>query len=298
MRNLAGSVLIKTVLTLFLLTLLPSCSGHYPIESEDDMPKSRKKFNPIYNDPFEERVKDLNHPPGNSTPWSGNNNLGITKPFEPDTNNEQSILILPESGMPEVWTVNLGIDIQEIIDKRGFEIEAKILYGSGGATQTVLVDWKNGASISLPMNSCNVIARYKQLFSKVGGLPEVDLTVTLAKGFNTAEATYGVTPQTISAGASFNESTDGELARIPPFARKVRVSGAGNPAAGNPFVAANILTFYGVVQTTTPHLATYTGDQLLNFPDGVPIPPGARYIGFFNGTAAGLWMNFDYVVSP
>lgn len=128
----------------------------------------------IFEDQFERRSREKERQPPNlqpvtvvpnrAGPWSGNNQLGIEQPFAPDANNRQTILKLDEWGFPQVWTVCLGVDYDAqntpLLNLIDFEVTALLQFGIGGVVQEVEVDWKNGATISLPFNALNVIALY------------------------------------------------------------------------------------------------------------------------------------------
>lgn len=152
----------------------------------------------IFDDQFEMRSREKERTPPNvqavtpipqrTGPWSCNNQLGVEQPFAPDANNIQTILKLDEWGFPELWTIALGIDYglpDDLIDTDLFEVTAVLQFGIGGVVQEVEVDWKNGTTISLPMNALNVIVRYSapRIGRSVSTIPDnLRLRVALSKG--------------------------------------------------------------------------------------------------------------------
>ena len=113
-------------------------------------------------------------------PWSGDNQLGSLAKYGPDRRGRQTILKLDEWGPPDVWTLSLFLT-QTFRTFNGFGITAEINFGVGGGTQTVEIDWVNGAQISLPLNAVNVVAKFQDVDVAAEG-SGLALGVQLARG--------------------------------------------------------------------------------------------------------------------
>jgi hypothetical protein len=159
--------------------------------------------------------------------WSSNNNFGSEVSFMPDANNRQRVIKLPEWGEPAPWTVSLGIDYSENAwpsgGSRGFEVVAEVTYGSGGATQMVLIDWIQGTSFSAPMNAISIDAIYSIPFFPHGVQPsDLTLSVLLARG-STASSIPPSKSATSLDGQLFaildNNTVADPPARIPKFGK-------------------------------------------------------------------------------
>lgn len=113
--------------------------------------------------------------------WSGDNQLGTMKKFEPDSQARQTILKLDEWGPPEEWTISLYLNdaLQEFT---ALAIKARIEFGVGGSTQIVEVDWTNGVEITKTMNAVNVIASYTNLDGFQSEGPGLQIGVQVARG--------------------------------------------------------------------------------------------------------------------
>jgi hypothetical protein len=257
----------------------------------------------FFDDQFEMRSRELQaSPPGMQTvnifpakqgPWSGNNQLGIQQGFAPDANNFQTILKLDEWGMPEAWTICLGMeyDIEaygaQEADLRLFDVTAVINFGSGGATQEVEIDWLNGSGITLPMNAVNVRAFYSfPSFGEGGAIgdPPADLKlrVTMCRG---PMPNMRPTRSFLFIG---DEDDNGfpDLLIIPTFAKEVMIAPRGD--AADWYAQDGVISFVsdptGAGSQVT--IAQYTLSQLLTFfdpislalgaPKPLPIPPFAR----------------------
>jgi hypothetical protein len=286
--------------------------------------------NPIFfDDQFEMRSRELQAaPPGMKTvnlfpskqgPWSGNNQLGIQQLFSPDANNRQTILKLDEWGMPELWTLCLGLSFDinnwQPADPRSanFDITAIIQFGIGGVVQEVEIDWNNGTCITLPMNALNVIAQYN--FSPdegEGGAasePPTDLLLraSLAHGSLTQAKPTRTHLIAIDAypGFGFPQAFD-----IPPFATAVKIipltssafpddlnaypfysqtgfiafsTGVAHLTEG-PIDWARFLTFYNLNQLVS---SINFAESTCGAPVYIDIPTGARSIAFFNEVLGG-----------
>lgn len=222
---------MKHLLIAFTL-LLTACNDGLGEDAETLDRTERSDAMPLASGPYEDMlnreasmVAAVPPPPGIQAPWSGSLNLGNVASFNPDSQNRQTILKLDEWGPPEIWTVSLAIDSYDdspdvMADVPSWAVTAEIVFGSGGSSQTILVDWDNGSQISLPMNAVSVVAIYN------GGLisdptPPVDLNlgVQLSRGVR-----GGNFPPTCTI-AHAEMTDDGETynIEIPPFAKAVRI---------------------------------------------------------------------------
>ncbi len=246
-------------------------------------------------------------------PWTAYNQLGNAAAFAPDNNNEQSILRLDEWGMPEVWTVSLGMNFNfdAYPSNNYFDVTAIIDYGSGGTTQRVEVDWLNGNSIALPMNALNVTARYNlsAIATAAYGAPaaptDLQLSVMVSRGNQT---------KTKPRRTVFADSND--LVPIPPFASELIWSPV-NPTLANLRDIYNIAvaqrtiefdgggpgaTFANVGQFETPQSVEYlTLDaagviQGIGRPIPLPIPIFARKVFLIN-IAPNIIYSYQFLLS-
>ncbi|MFZ5893420.1 MAG: hypothetical protein ACOY0T_20330 [Myxococcota bacterium] len=237
--------------------------------------------------------------------WTGNNNFGFEVPFGPDLNDRQQVVKLPEWGEPAVWTLSLGIDYSDsgwpLGYARGFEVIGEINYGTGGATETVLVDWIQGSTFAVPMNAVTVNAYYRILESPAGPTIQPDdlvLRVLLARGGFT-----GFIPPTKYAkllnGAPFATLVDNGVsvrARIPKFGRELffvplRVSDYS--ALLGP---SNWVRFFSAPDDTSAFSVgsmRITESLLL---EGIRVPPFAKYVAIENvgGGAAGALVTLNF----
>jgi hypothetical protein len=276
--------------------------GYVDTDPIDDNPR-------IFEDQFEMRSREKERTPPNlqpitvvpnrSGPWSGNNQLGIEQPFAPDTNNLQTILKLDEWGFPELWTVVLGLDYglsDDLADNNNFEVTAILQFGVGGVVQEVEVDWKNGATISLPMNAINVIARYNapRIGRSSSSIPEnLRLRVSLAKG-----ALPGTSP---TRSYCFQDNEDLEFV-LPKFAKRLFLVPPDNDNSLAPFdfytqdwnvvfTSAGALTSFSSATYQISQCVSFIDftNQLVGGPMWLPVPPFARFVRV--ETSAGVQVN-------
>lgn len=228
--------------------------------------------------------------------WSGNNELGIELPYQPDGDGFQTILKMDEWGFPELWTVSLGIsyDLSLVpgIGDGKFSIDGLIRFGSGGVTQEFEVDWTEGVTFTVPMNAINVIARYSDFTGKNNTPPDLRLRVNLGRN--------GSIPHIPPTKTTFVDDAPilgvPVVVPIPRFARRLRVQrGTGLSVAAGAWAPLMEYRFQG--NATSGDCGSFTGDEYLNHfaSEGVPIPPAARVVTVRNGTAAtaDIWMIFD-----
>ncbi|MEO8900348.1 MAG: hypothetical protein ABI627_02390 [Polyangiaceae bacterium] len=223
--------------------------------------------------------------------WSSNNNFGSEVSFMPDANNRQRVIKLPEWGEPAPWTVSLGIDYSENAwpsgGSRGFEVVAEVTYGSGGATQTVLIDWIQGTSFSAPMNAISIDAIYSIPFFPHGVQPsDLTLSVLLARG-STASS---IPPSKSATGL------DGQLfsildantiadppARIPKFGKRLFVMPLSRVDNEDLLTGNNYIRFFSApdVNGLAFAVGTIQIDQAVLL-QGVLVPPYAKYVTLEN----------------
>lgn len=255
--------------------------------------------NEIFGDQFERRAREKNRDGGmpgmpsvavldpKTGPWTGNNQVGNEVEFSPQANNEQTILRLDEWGMPAPWTLTLGLDIQDAdLPSGGFDATAQIFFGSGGITQYVEIDWLEGATITLPMNAINVVAKYNFGINEGGG-------ATLPTGLRLRASICRYPTTTGKATRSFLFALAGGpqiIARIPPFAKNVLVY------PNSPSVGVTAFTLYGgafqvrffAAFPPAQNLAQYDISQFVSFldvpnqvvghPEPIPIGSRARFV--------------------
>lgn len=219
--------------------------------------------------------------------WSGNNELGYYLDIEGSTDLRKSVLKLSEWGMPEVWSIMLGLDTGNVnftTTPTVFGLIAELAAGSGGTTQEVEVDWVNGTCISLPMNALSVIVSYDQALS---GIPldygTLRARVTLGRGVRQGPdpiRTLHVDEADIAPG-NFSE-----YVKIPAFARRLYVYHiSGTAALWTPGVEIRFTSnpFTGQPSEIVP--TSYLHNAL---PDGVNVPQYTQYVRLYNGSAVDI----------
>lgn len=245
----------------------------------------------IFDPQFERRANELNRKPFKGAavtsivpqrqgPWSGSNSLGISQPFQPAANNQQTILKLDEWDFPQVWSLMLSIDMPDT-DTGQFAVIAKIRNGVGGFTDEFEMDWTLGTSITLCANAINVIAAYEDV---VGTIPDgVRLNVLASKRPLDGTAPTRTVRFSIAAG-------DSAVVRIPKYAKNVRfIEGVSTLF----FTATTTMLFtYGTAGGGTA--AAWTGATLLtqHF-NNVPIVGSAKGLAILNG--GGSTINFQAI---
>lgn len=277
----------------------------------------------LFVDHFERRAREKNRDGGvPGTPsvavldpkngaWSGDNQLGNEVAFAPQVNNQQTILRLDEWGMPKPWTLSLGLDIRESdLPQFGFETTAQIFFGAGGTTQYVEIDWLQGASLTLPMNALNVIAKYSFGVNE-GGAPVLPQGLRLRASLCRYPTTTGKATRSFMFNASTAEPI---VVPIPPFAKNVSIY------PNNPSVGVAPFAFYGgafqvrFFQNRTGaggSLAVYSASQLVSFldtvntvvghPSPLPICTRGRFVAITNNagviqTANNLEVAFQFEI--
>jgi hypothetical protein len=221
--------------------------------------------------------------------WSNNNNFGFAIPFGPSAGNRERIVNLPEWGEPAVWTVSLGIDYSETAwppaADQGFEVVAEVSYGTGGSTETALVDWIQGTTFSIPMNALSINAYWSvelgEAFSPTRP-NDVKLRVLLARG----NVATGIPP------SKFAQLLDGSFAitvednavasspaRIPKFARKLFVVPLTTDDYTDITTSTNFIRFFSGPDVTGSAFATGTVPlDAEAIREGILVPPFSKYV--------------------
>lgn len=223
--------------------------------------------------------------------FSGINELGREVPFAPSANNTQMVLKMEEWGEPQEWTVGLGMNYDRSQNPSTvFSVVAEILFGAGGTTQRVEVDWIQGSAISVPANAIVVNATYplNNVASNVAVPSDLVLRATVAR-----RPSSNARP-TRSHRQTFPTTVNTIVDEIPPFAKKLDIA-MGGQVTGidlfdfyiNTFVSFRFESSSTFVAVPT---ALYKGTQLLTWidftnellgaPIGLPIPEGARSVAF------------------
>lgn len=252
----------------------------HPLVDDFTLRAARLQSKQAPNVPVSAAIPLRNHPM-----WSGNNELGIEVPYQPDGDGYQTILKLGEWGPPELWTISLGLAYTpDLIPGTGdgmFSIDALIRYGSGGVTQQIDVDWAEGVCLAVPMNAVNVIARYSDFTGKNNTPSDLILRVNLSPGGDQSNfATKSARILVPNGGAS------AQFLPIPKFARRLHVQrGAG--AIGGAWAALMSYTFFGTSGAAGDTGGFAGNEYLANFAGvGVPIPPAARTLRITNTTGS------------
>ena len=246
----------------------------------------------IFDDQFNRRASEIQRSPSSlkpihivpqkKGPWSGNPQLGIEQGFGASSNNEQTILKLDEWDFPYVTSIMLGIDYtaDNPDTTRPFGIQAIINAGVGGCTQEFVVDWVEGTVIRASFNALNVIARY--ILNPGASVPEtLRLRVSLARGSIPGKPpTYTdlFYPAVSNAGGEVN-------GRIPKFAKRLFVQGNAQGAVNFIYSANASYEMSSLASPAGGSIFSFTGAQLLSWPNGIPIPNAARY---FRSTYTGV----------
>ncbi len=250
---------LKHLLLVFSLLLQACTDGQTPDDFEPDertpaMPLNSNSYSQMLSE-NPEMVMVVPPSPGISTAWSGSPNLGALCDYAPDVHGRQTILKLDEWGYPEVWTVALTLDSDEydaaVGGSVGINVTAEITYGSGGASHTFEMDWRDGARIALPMDSLQVNAKYSLSSDAFGELvppPNLKLGVQLARGSCVSNATL---TRRISYDVSAAQDSTIDIGTIPPLAKDFALfnSNVNYSALGG--VTCSALT-YQIAQSAFP----------------------------------------------
>lgn len=218
-------------------------------------------------------------------PWTGNQNLGSTRVWDPDALGRQTIFKMPEWGMPQVWTVSLGLDStgSNWDGVASFDLTAEVVIGVGGTTQLVELDWVAGSCLIVPANAIEVVARlYTDSSNNIYSNPgNIHLSAMVARG------SVGVP----SATRSFRFAVDNAVGssatmRIPSFAKWMSVINGSNTGAGQTSAYAATMRYEFLTGSGGNIVTEMYGDMLVNLGGVVPIPATARYFKVWNASAA------------
>jgi hypothetical protein len=260
-----------------------------------------KKNNPAQGGAPSYVLKDI----ARSGSWTGSNQVGNVEKFNPSADKRQTILKLDEWGPPEVWTVSLAL-FNSLEEYDGFDIKAQINFGAGGSTQQVIIDWQNGAQISLPMNAVEVIATYRNVDVAQEG-PGLRLGVQLGRGrragrnspIYTFEGDEGI-PGGAGTIIQVLPVSNSAFIEMPPFAKRLFFAPVGNAAAVARFYSANtaIAGLQGNA-VTSQNSFNYFGNTLLTpFQSVIELGAQTHYVQIQNADAANsiefnMWAEID-----
>lgn len=237
------------------------------------------RFDPFYDDHLSARAPGSGSATGlrkvvpvepMNGPWSGSNCLGQSQQFAPDSANRQTILKLPEWGMPRMWTCTLSLSYNEaaLADATvQFDIKAEVTIGAGGTTHRAVLDWRDGVQFSVPMNALDVIASYSRLYNVSSDL-DLRLNVTLGHFGRSGNTPTYTQPFSVDAGAN-------DFVTIPQFASRLLVV---PEATFDAFASTTWYEFLYSEGNILNRIRRVSGDQLALYTDGMPIPPNARAI--------------------
>lgn len=219
--------------------------------------------------------------PMRSSPiWSGSQELGSEVAFAPDVNGRQGVLKMDEWGEPTVWTLHLGmtytpvnLDVAPPVNSR-FSVTGLLELGVGGAIQQCEVDWIHGTTITAALNAVKVTALYNIITS----LPsDLRLRATLGRG---ASGRTRPPTRTVSFSQDPAPVATPIFAPIPPFAKRVWVTAydASPTGTSSDIYTSNAKVSFAEQNVSGSGFSSLYGPELLSFPDGIPIPPGAQVV--------------------
>jgi hypothetical protein len=209
--------------------------------------------------------------------WEGNNELGRTAEFAPDSNNRQMILKLGTWGPPKVWTGMLGISFSDSFAANTalLGVTAELQFGAGGVVQQAQIDWNQGVQFSAVMNSLVVTAKFAASAQNIPSDIQLSASVGEFKA-NGVAPTLSIQVQGLVTGGTTAESSP---IRIPAFARRVTV--IDSLSAGGAYTSDFSLVFVSNQLATSSGgvVGRIDGATLLNYaPHGVPFPKFANYV--------------------
>jgi hypothetical protein len=221
---------LKHLLLVFSL-LLQACNDGLGDETYE--PDERESAMPLASGPYEDMlnreaamVAVVPPIPNMQAPWSGSPNLGNTADYAPDSNMRQVVLKMDEWGPPEVWSLSLGIESENWVVGDNVAPVAEVVFGSGGANETIYMDWHNGARITLPMNTIVVTALYDANSSVLVAIPPeapemLKLTAMIGRG-----ALPDCDPTLTAILPNSALDVNNQYVDIPPFARSFELMAA------------------------------------------------------------------------
>lgn len=223
--------------------------------------------------------------------WTGNNNLGFITNFQPDANWDQVILKLPEWGMPEIWTLMLGLDYERrawpmAAPHYYFEIKALLSVGCGGTSVDMEMDWKRGACISLPLNALSVKAHYSFPAGTPSFPPNLRLSAHVSHGPIQKPWQATNTQRMLETAADPNSL----YVPVPLFAHTVLLFPENLALApvGNLLYSSDTIIGWGSGAGASSFYMIYyiTGDMLASYPTGLPVPSGCETLIVYNPAGA------------
>lgn len=239
--------------------------------------------------------------------WTDNNNFGFEIPFAPQRNNRERVINLPEWGEPAVWTVSLGLEFNENAwpgAERGFDVVAEVAFGSGGATETVEVDWVTGTTFSVPANaiSINAFWAFPETGSSGSSRPEdLKLRVLLARG-NRGGGLPPTKFATLLNGEPYVTLVDNAVAepvaRIPRFAKRLFLAPLDRNDLTSLLGSHNFVRFFSAPDPTVSAFPTGTFPiDAASLRNGIVVPAFSKYVSIENAGggsgAAEVQLNFQ-----
>ncbi len=189
------------------------------------------------------------------------------------------------SDIPTLWRVTMGIEFVQFVDPpthvdqgRSF---ARVTFGTGGASQMVLLDWGRGQSITVPGDFIQVAATLAPLGAATGQAPVNVFATAIPFCMSAPSSEPFKTEQITSPLLAGNQSS---FVTIPPFAKEVQVFGR-NVGSGTISMSLIFDGHAGEVarqQYNASNLRTQP-----NFSEWVPIPAGASGFSVLNTQGAG-----------
>lgn len=230
----------------------------------------------VFDDQFERRAHEIQRIPGGDSgvsiipakqgPWTGNNQLGIEREFQDNTEARQSILKMDEWGFPQVWSVMLGMTFSDPVAE--FSVIAEVECGVGGAIQTFEMDWNQGATFSCVANALNIVAVYSETTS----VPE-DLRLSAIIGHRSLNGNKPT--RTVNVRQPNAPADQLVVIAIPKFAYQMTVIPRANTSPFDAAITYEMFTADG----SGGSLASFTGDVLASPYGGtVRIPGGANVL--------------------
>lgn len=238
----------------------------------------------------EPQVQLIRTIPARTGYWIGSPQFGAKLPFEASSNNRQKILYLPDGYLPQVWTVSLGIDFSDAAmaaipaGSQGLIVQAEVTIGTGAASQTFLLDWKQGTTFSVVASAISIDAVYSEFFPAftLQAPSDLELSALVGRG-----GTHGRCNATLTAARqSVTNNATVAPARIPKFASRLFALPAPLNTADDAFAAAQNI-FVSFRMGPNPASNTVSFLRLSDYvqamaAEGIPVPAAASYFSFSN----------------
>lgn len=228
-------------------------------------------------------------------PWSANSELGQKQRFDPGEDNRQTILKMSEWGFPSTWCVSLGMKYNTDPAVMNFRITAEVLFGSGGSTNTVKVDWHNGTQFTVCGNAIEVSAFYAPALPDdiIGPNlivpPDLELSVLLSRYPSGSGVLPTITEFFTSAGnpGGIAPSSTSNSVRVPNFATNFQLLPMNEDARDILYTTpGDIQIVFSKRNDVTGVIGQFNSTDLAALPynNGFPIPNGTRNIFIINNT--------------